>query len=90
MSVGAHVTNADSLQVDLSLLLESLEDLVGLLVVARIDEAGHVFDLVRDLLALLVDVHFEGLLLLDHLASGGVLRLHVQSDLGVGLALGEA
>jgi hypothetical protein len=39
LSVGSHVTDSNSLKVNLSFLLESLENFVGLLVVACIDES---------------------------------------------------
>lgn len=46
-------------------------------------------DLVSDLLALLVHVHFKGLLLLHVLPGGWVNGFHVQSDLCVRLSLSE-
>jgi hypothetical protein len=89
LSVGSHVADSYSLKVNLSFLLESLENLVGLLVVASVDEGGHVLDLVSHLLALLVHVHFQGLLLLHVLPGGWVNHFHVQSDLSVRLSLGQ-
>jgi hypothetical protein len=90
LGVRSHVSDANSLEVNLSFLLESLENLVGLLIVSSVDKAGHVLNLVSDELALFVDVHFKSLFFLDVLASGWVSHLHVKSNLGVGLALSKS
>lgn len=90
LGVGSHVSDANSLKVNLSFLLESLENLVGLLVISVVNEARHVLYLVSHELALFVDVNFEGLFFLDVLACGWVSHLHVKSDLSVGLSLSES